>query len=62
MTCTDPCVPLQYNIKTEEDAVLQDKVETLAGENIRLLDEISKLQNALPSFLTGGKLRIGAIC
>ncbi|XP_063674176.1 unconventional myosin-Va-like isoform X5 [Bolinopsis microptera] len=40
------------NIKTEEDAVLQSKVETLAGENIKLLDDINRLQNAIP-FISG---------
>ena len=42
----------QHNIKTEEDAVLQSKVETLAGENIKLLDDINRLQNAIP-FMSG---------
>ena len=42
----------QHNIKTEEDAALQSKVETLAGENIKLLDDINRLQNAIP-FITG---------
>ncbi|KAL5257244.1 hypothetical protein ACHWQZ_G012247 [Mnemiopsis leidyi] len=42
----------KHNIKTEEDAALQSKVETLAGENIKLLDDINRLQNAIP-FITG---------
>jgi hypothetical protein len=47
----------QHNIKTEEDAALQSKVETLAGENIKLLDDINRLQNAIP-FISGNDLSL----
>ena len=36
--------------------MLQSKVETLAGENIKLLDDINRLQNAIP-FISGKDFR-----
>ena len=35
--------------------MLSEKVESLAGENIKLLDEINALQNAMPQSFTPSK-------
>ena len=46
----------QSKAVTEEDVRLQVTVETLAGDNIKLLDEITALQNSMPGTFTQGIL------
>ena len=39
---------VRQNKNSEEDIALQSKIESVAGENIKLLADINKLQNAIP--------------